>query len=216
MSEPATFRLALPKGRNLGPAKKAFEAAGIDFERFEERKLRQTLDTEMFGPVEILMLKDWDLPLYVEYGIADCGVVGTDVLEEVGGDLLVPLRLAEGRSRFSLIGATREPPRSGAQIRVASKYPEWSRRLLAQRPWGSEIFKLSGSVELGPLLDLSEVACDIVQTGSTIRDNGLYEIEVLAEIAPCLVVNRGSYQSLREPLNRLMRSLESATPAVVT
>ena len=154
------------------------------------------------------MLKDWDLPLYVEYGIADCGIVGTDVLEEVGGDLLVPVRLLEGRSRFSLIGMEETPPAAGSQIRVASKYPQWTARLLNNRPWGTDIFKLSGSVELGPLLDLSEVACDIVQTGRTIKENGLFEIEVLAEVAPSVVLNRAAYQALRQPVNHLLQRME--------
>jgi ATP phosphoribosyltransferase len=201
------IRTALPKGRNLEVALSAFRAAGLHLEGFEPRLLRQTLESE---GLEVLMLKDWDLPLYVEYGIADWGLVGSDVLAELDSDLLVPLKLRDGGCRFSLIGRTPEPPVPGSQIRVASKYPRWSQRLLEGRPWGAEIFRLSGSVELGPLLDLSEIACDIVQTGRTIRENGLHEIEVLAEVFPCFVVNRASFQRLREPLNELMRRLEAA------
>ena len=201
------IRLALPKGRNLAPALDALGRGGLELDGFDAKRLRQILEP---AGIEVLMLKDWDLPLYVEYGIADCGVVGSDVLEEVGADLLVPLRLAGGRSRFSLIGRTAELPAEGSQIRVATKYPRWSERLLQHRAWGVEIFRLSGSVELGPILDLAELACDIVQTGGTIRDHQLHEIEVLAEIAPCLVVNRASYQRFRSPLNRLLAGLEAA------
>ncbi len=205
------IRLALPKGRNLSIAVDGLRAAGVGLEGLEPRLLRQRLPAD---GLEVLMLKDWDLPLYVEYGIADCGVVGSDVLSELESDLLVPLRFKSGRCRFSLIGLAPEAPVPGSQIRVASKYPGWSARLLHDRPWGAEIFRLSGSVELGPLLELSEVACDIVQTGRTLRENGLSEIEVLAEVSPCLVVNRASFQRLRQPLNNLMRRLEGA--AVVT
>jgi ATP phosphoribosyltransferase len=96
------IRLALPKGRNLEPALAAFRAAGIPLLGLDPsgRSLRTRLDEG----VEVLSLKDWDLPLYVEQGVADLGIVGSDVLAEVDGDLLVPVRLREGRSRMSLIG----------------------------------------------------------------------------------------------------------------
>ncbi len=201
------IRLALPKGRNLSSALDALRAAGYSLAGFDKDRLRQTLEDD---GVEVLLLKDWDLPLYVEYGIADCGVVGTDVLEEVESDLLVPLRIREGRCRMSLIGLENKTPEAGTQARVATKYPNWTRRLLADRPWGAEIFRLQGSVELGPLLNLSEVAVDIVQTGRTLRTHNLCEIEVLAEIAPCVVMNRASFQRYREELNALGERLEQA------
>ena len=201
------IRLALPKGRNLTSALDALRAAGYSLAGFETDRLRQTLDED---GVEVLLLKDWDLPLYVEYGIADCGVVGTDVLEELESDLLVPLRIKEGRCRMSLIGLEDKAPEPGTQARVASKYPNWAKRLLADRPWGAEIFRLQGSVELGPLLNLSEVAVDIVQTGRTLRTHNLCEIEILAEIAPCVVMNRASFQRHRQEMNSLCERLESA------
>lgn len=201
------IRLALPKGRNLATALEALRAAGVALAGFDERRLRQQHHED---GIEVLLLKDWDLPLYVEHGIADCGVVGSDVLEEVGGDLLVPLQLRDGRCRFSLIGPSPDPPLEGSQIRVATKYPRWAERLLRGRPWGAEIFKLSGSVELGPILDLAEVALDIVQTGRTLRDHHLCEIEVLAEVSPCLVVNRAAYHRHRGALNVIMDRLEAA------
>jgi ATP phosphoribosyltransferase len=201
------IRLALPKGRNLSTALDALRAAGLGLAGFDERRLRQVHPGD---ELELLLLKDWDLPLYVEHGIADCGVVGSDVLEEVRGDLLVPLRLRQGRCRFSLIGRAPEPPVDGAQIRVATKYPRWAERLLRGRPWGAEIFRLSGSVELGPILDLAELAMDIVQTGRTLRDHRLHEIEILAEVSPCLVVNRAAYHRHRVALNALMDRLEAA------
>ncbi len=201
------IRLALPKGRNLEPALSGLASAGVEVGGFDPQRLRQRLEP---SGIEVLLLKDWDLPLYVEHGIADCGVVGSDVLEELRSDLLVPLRWRDGRSRLSMIGLDREPPPAGEQIRVATKYPGWAGRLLADRPWSVEILRLQGSVELGPLLDLAEVAVDIVQTGATLRAHGLCEIEVLAEVAPCLVANRGSYQHRRRELNDLMRGLERA------
>ncbi len=203
------IRLALPKGRNLKVARAAFRAAGIALSGLdgEDRRLRFELPED---GLEALLLKDWDLPLYVQYGIADCGVVGSDVLEEVDGDLLVPARFAEGRCRLSLIGRPGALPRPGQQIRLASKYPRTARRMLADRPWGAEVLKLSGSVELGPLLDLAEVALDIVQTGRTLTENGLVELEVVREVAPCLVVNRSAYQLHRDEVNRWIDRFEEA------
>jgi ATP phosphoribosyltransferase len=203
------IRFALPKGRNLETALAAFRAAGIPLNGFDAagRSLRLRIpDTG----VEVLSLKDWDLPLYVGHGVADCGIVGSDVLEEVDGDLLVPLRFREGRSRMSLIGCRAALPAAGTQVRLATKYPNTARRVVAGRPWGAEILKLSGSIELAPVLRLAELALDIVQTGRTLAENGLVEIETVAEVAACLVVNRASYQRHRALLNDWIGRLEAA------
>ena len=145
------IRLALPKGRNLDAALAAFRAAGIALDGLgaASRSLRLQLHAE---GIEVLSLKDWDLPLYVTHGIADCGIVGSDVLDEVDGDLLVPVRLLQGRSRLSLIGRGGGLPASSTQVRLATKYPDTARRIVAKRPWGAEIVKLSGSLELAPVL----------------------------------------------------------------
>jgi len=203
------IRFALPKGRNLETALAAFRAAGIPLNGFDAagRSLRLRIpDTG----VEVLSLKDWDLPLYVGHGVADCGIVGSDVLEEVDGDLLVPLRFREGRSRMSLIGLKAALPAAGTQVRLATKYPNTARRVVAGRPWGAEVLKLSGSIELAPVLRLAELALDIVQTGRTLAENGLVEIETVAEVAACLVVNRASYQRHRALLNDWIGRLEAA------
>jgi ATP phosphoribosyltransferase len=203
------IRLALPKGRNLEAALAAFRAAGIPLDGVDAngRSLLRRLPD--LG-VEILSLKDWDLPLYVGHGIADCGIVGSDVLEEVDGDLLVPVRLLAGRSRLSLIGLDPALPAPGTQVRLATKYPQTARRLVAGRTWGAEILKLSGSIELAAVLRLAELALDIVQTGRTLAENHLVEIETVAEVAPCLVVNRASYQRHRALLNDWIGRLEAA------
>jgi len=212
------IRLALPKGRNLAPTLAAFRAAGLDLAGVDENGRRLWLElppAELLGgePLEVLLLKDQDLPLYVEYGVADLGVVGSDVLDETGADLLVPLRLTAGGSRLSLIGRPGALPRPGDQVRLATKYPRTARRLLAQRPWGAEVVRLSGSVELAPMLALAELALDIVQSGRTLRDNGLVELEPVAEVAPCLVLNRASFQRHRRWMNALADRLEQARVA---
>lgn len=202
------IRLALPKGRNLEVALAAFRAAGLL--RGFDGSGRSLLSQLPEDGIEILSLKDWDLPVYVEHGVADCGIVGSDVLAEVDGDLLVPVRLREGRSRMSLIGRAHELPQAGSQVRLATKYPNTARRVVAGRPWGAEIVRLSGSIELAPLLRLAEVALDIVQTGRTLAENHLVEIETVAEVAACLVVNRASYLRHRARLNEWIERLEAA------
>jgi ATP phosphoribosyltransferase len=202
------IRLALPKGRNLEVTLAAFRAAGLlSGLDLTGRGLLMQLPEE---GIEILSLKDWDIPVYVEHGVADFGIVGSDLLAEVDGDLLVPVRLREGRSRMSLIGRSRELPPPGSQVRLATKYPNTARRVLEGRAWGAEIVKLSGSIELAPLLQLAEVALDIVQTGRTLVENNLVEIETVAEVAACLVVNRASYQRHRALLNEWIGRLEAA------
>lgn len=205
------IRLALPKGRNLDVALAAFRAAGllsgIDL---SGRSLLVQLPEER---IEALSIKDWDIPVYVEHGVADFGIVGSDVLAEIDGDLLVPVRLRAGRSRLSLIGRAGALPSAGSQVRLATKYPNTARRMLEGRSWGAEIVRLSGSIELAPLLDLAELALDIVQTGRTLVENDLVELETVAEVAACLVVNRASYQRHRARLNEWISRLEAAEVA---
>lgn len=216
------IRLALGKGRNLPVTVAAFRAAGLELDGTGEPARRLIVEVEAPGldpggdggrspeRLEVLLLKDADVPLYVAYGVADLGVVGSDVLEESDGDLLVPARLREGRSRLSLIGRPGGLPAAGSQVRLATKYPATARRVVARKPWGAEVLNLSGSVELAPLLDLADLALDIVQTGRTLVENGLAELEVVAEVAPCLVVNRASYLRHRQGINDLVRRLEAA------
>lgn len=215
------IRLALPKGRNLTTALAAFRAAGVALADLEPGDRRLQVSVPLGGlrgetcsvpddGLEVLFLKDWDVPLYVQHGVADCGVVGSDVLDEVDGDLLVPARFRHGTSRLSFIGRGTDMPAPGQQIRLATKYPATARRLVQDRPWGAEILRLSGSVELAPILDLAELALDIVQSGRTLADNHLHELETVCEVAPCLVVNRGAFQLLRRELNGLLDRFEEA------
>ena len=137
----------------------------------------------------MLLLKDWDLPLYVEHGVADLGIVGSDVLAEVDGDLLVPARLRDGalppvadRPRGQRAAAG-QPGAAGDQVPERGAARWWRRARGAPRSCA-----LSGSIELAPLLRLAEIALDIVQTGRTLAENRLVELEVVEDLHPCLVV----------------------------
>jgi ATP phosphoribosyltransferase regulatory subunit len=206
---PRLVRLALPKGRSLGSALAALRAAGLALAGLdpEGRRLWQSFPAD---GVEVLLLKDWDLPLYVERGVADLGVVGSDVLGELGGDLLQPLRLRDGACRLSLIGPPGPLPAPGSAVRVASKYPATARRALAGLPWSAEVYRLAGSVELAPLLGLADLALDIVQTGATLREHGLAELQPIAEVNPCLVIGRAAYQLHRPRIDAWIARLEAA------
>lgn len=203
------IRLALPKGRNLQFVQRALAAAGMPLSGFDPggRLLQQDLPEE---GVEVLVLKDPDLPLYVERAVADFGAIGSDVLEESGADVLVPVRLRDGGCRLSLVGRPGTALRNGRQIRLATKYPRIAAAWLGTQGFGAEILELSGSVELAPVLGLADIALDIVQTGSTLKANGLVELEVIREVSICLVINRGSWQAHRALLNDLIGRLEAA------
>lgn len=208
------IRLALPKGRNLETALAALAAGGLDLSGLDSAATRDSrrLWHEFPGQgCEVLLLKDRDLPLYVGRGVADCGIVGRDVLDEVDGDLLVPLELAGGRSRLSLIGrAGRALPGAGEQVRLATKYPRTADRFLERQAWSAEILELSGSIELAPLVGLADLILDIVQTGGTLRAHGLAELAAVREIAPCFVVHRAAWQMRRAELAALLARLERA------
>ncbi len=208
------IRLALPKGRNLETALAAFAAGGLDLSRLASDEARGSRRLWHGFPelgCEVLLLKDRDLPLYVGRGVADCGIVGRDVLDEVDGDLLVPLELTGGRSRLALIGRAGRPlPRVGEQVRLATKYPRTAERFLERQAWSAEILELSGSIELAPLVGLADFILDIVQTGSTLRAHGLEELLPVREIAPCFVVHRAAWQIHRAELASLLGRLERA------
>ncbi|HEX2253204.1 MAG TPA: ATP phosphoribosyltransferase [Thermoanaerobaculia bacterium] len=202
------IRLALPRGRNLAPSLAAFRAAGLGLGGFEGEGRRPWAASPEDG-LEVLLLEDRDLPLYVEDGVADLGVIGSEVIEEVGADLLVPLAFTNGGCRLSLLGRPGALPGPGGRVRLATKYPRTARRLLAERPWSAEVVELSGSIELAVLLELAQVALGLVQPGRTLRDE-LVELEPLAEVGPRLVVNRAAFQQHRQQVNGLVSRLEAA------
>ena len=208
------IRLALPKGRNLAASLAAFAAGGLDLAELDTAEARDSRRLWHRFPAagyEVLLLKDRDLPLYVERGVADAGIVGRDVLDESGADLLVPLELAAGQSRLSLIGREGSRlPRAGSQVRLATKYPRTAARLLEREEWSAEILELQGSIELAPLVGLADLILDIVQSGATLRAHGLVELRVVRDIAPCFVVHRAAWQLRRSELAELLAALERA------
>jgi ATP phosphoribosyltransferase len=159
------------------------------------------------GQFRFIFVKPGDVPVYVEHGIADCGVVGRDVLLESEADVLQPLTLGIGRCRMVVAAPSDMPLSDYRVLRVATKYPRVTARHFGSRGLSVEIIQLSGSVEVAPLLGLADCIVDLVETGRTLRENGLAIVEVIAESTARLVINRASYQLKAEAIAHLIDSL---------
>lgn len=198
--------LALPKGRVQEETVALFGRAGIDLRATigETRKLVHDC-----GELRVLIIRPSDVPTYVEYGAADLGVTGSDVLAEEGPDLYEPLDLGVGRCRLSVAEPIDRPVDEKGQIhlRIATKYPACTRRWLQERGVYAEVIKLSGSVELGPLTGLADRIVDLVSSGETLRQNHLREVAVLMQVSSRLVVNRASLKLRGGEIDRIVQRL---------
>lgn len=207
----ATLRVALPKGRLYQPAVARFAEAGIQLDPDPGRRLLLPSDDPA---IEFLVVKPFDVAVYVESGAADLGVTGTDVLRESEADVLEPLELGFGKCRLVVAGpaAGRWPDLPGGRIaRVATKYPRLAWRHFADRGHPVEVITVNGSVEVAPLLGLSHWIVDLVDSGNTLRANGLVERETVLQVSAVLVANRASQKLKLDQHLALMRRLERAT-----
>ncbi len=161
-----------------------------------------------FGPVTILEVKDPDVPVYVDLGVADAGVAGKDVILESGRDVFEPLDLGFGRCRLSLIRLIGETSRIE---RVASKYPRTTARWLAERGLAADVVRLNGKIELAALTHLADAVVDIVETGRTLRENGLEELETIHDLSARLIVNRAALKLKADVLRPLIHRLAELT-----
>lgn len=193
--------VALPKGRNFSDGYGALSAAGLELPPFGDE--RALLHGEA-GKIALLELRNHDVPSYVDLGIADVGIVGKDVLLESGRDVYEPVDLRSGICRLSLIRLTgvSEPVR-----RVATKYPNFTARVLREKGLVADVIELAGNVELAAITGLADAIVDLVSTGATIRANGLTEVEVLAHSSARLIVNRQSLKLKRDLLRPLIARL---------
>jgi ATP phosphoribosyltransferase len=200
--------LALAKGRMQDATIALLRKVGVSVDDEALNSRRLTVD-DGSGLLRFVFVKPSDVPVYVEHGIADCGVVGRDVLMESQADLLQPLDLKIARCRIAIAA------RAGFQIsdygllRVATKYPHITASYFGARGIPVEIIALYGSVELAPVLGLSDCIVDLVETGKTLTENGLTEVELIAESTGRLVVNRASYQLKGELVMRLVGALRA-------
>lgn len=157
--------------------------------------------------MEFILAKPVDVPTYVEYGVADIGIVGKDVLLEEERDVYELLDLGIARCRMSIIGLPNWQP--GIQQRVATKYPNVASRYFREQGQQVEVVKLNGSIELAPLIGLADRIVDMVETGQTLKDNGLVEMTSIFEITSRLVANRVSYRMKNDEIQQLCDRLQA-------
>jgi ATP phosphoribosyltransferase len=217
--EPLT--VALPKGRLLGPATDLFQRLGWPCELGNGTRQLQVTETrdgdgrrDGIDELRFLLVKPADVPVYVEYGAADLGIVGQDTLWESSRDVYEPLQLGFGRCKLVLAGTPAQRDRDfrlAAGLRVATKYPRQTRAYFQRNGLSVEIIPLSGSIELAPLVGLADLVVDVVETGRTLRENGLVQLEDIVACQAALIVNRVSHRlrlaEVRNLLARLNRLL---------
>lgn len=213
MDDPLT--VALPKGRLLTPAAELFRRLGWRCDLDEES--RQLLLAEPgappWPPMRFLLAKPADVPVYVEYGAADLGIVGQDVLWESGRDVYEPLQFDFGHCRLVMAGTPSLCScdlRLAIGLRVATKYPRLAQTYFQDRGLSVEVIPLSGSIELAPLVGLADLLVDLVDTGRTLQENGLVEMAQIAASQAALIVNRVAYRLRLAEIRRLLEGLEDA------
>jgi ATP phosphoribosyltransferase len=193
--------LALPKGRILGEVMPLVRRAGIEVEtEFANEDSRQLRFATNHCGLDVIRVRNFDVATFVAFGGAHLGVAGNDVLMEFDyPEIYAPLDLGIGHCRLVVAapeeGAAREDPARWSHVRVATKYPEITRRHFASRGVQAECIKLNGAMELAPSLGLSRYIVDLVQTGSTLKANGLVEIERVADVTSRLIVNRAALKT---------------------
>jgi len=207
MSEQLT--LALSKGRIFTETLPLLAHAGIEPLDDPDSSRKLILDTN-HADVKLVIIRASDVPTYVQYGAADLGVAGKDVLMEHGGEgLYEPLDLCIARCRLMVAG--REPWSEQAQrLRIATKYVNSTRRYFAEQGQQVEVIKLYGSMELAPLVGLADLIVDVVDTGNTLKANGLRPLEKIADISSRLVVNRASMKRKHARVQGFIEQLAEA------
>jgi len=204
-----SITIALSKGRILDETLPLLKEAGIELGD-DVKKSRKLVFPTTDPNVRILVLRATDVPTYVQYGGADLGVTGKDVLMEHGGEgLYEPLDLNISRCRLMTAGLKGEPTPKG-RIRVATKFVKLAQRYYAAQGRQADIIKLYGAMELAPILDLADEIVDIVDTGNTLKANGLEARELIEHISSRLIVNRTSMKMKHQGLNPIIEKMSAA------
>lgn len=204
--------MALSKGRIFNETLPLFEAAGI-VPTEDPEKSRKLIIPSNVPDVEFLIVRASDVPTYVQYAGADIGVVGKDVLMEHGGEGLVePIDLNIARCKLMVAGFPDTDLESRSRFRVATKFTECARRHFAAKGRQVTIIKLYGSMELAPLVGLSDLIVDVVDTGSTLRANGLVPLEHISDVSSRLIVNRASMKVRHTRIHEILNQLSKAVP----
>jgi ATP phosphoribosyltransferase len=204
------LRIALPKGRLFEETLEFFKSKGILEETFEEGRRLQV----RVGDYEFLLVKPFDVPVYVENGVADLGVVGYDVLLEREPEVYELYDLGIGFCRLVIAGKEEmlEQYKKASFLRVATKYPKITREFLLEKGIKTKVIYLHGSVELAPLLNLSDVIMDLVQTGRTLKENNLVVFEEISSSTARLICNRASYRNKKDEIFSFLSKVQEEHP----
>ena len=202
--------VALPKGKLFGLSTELLKKIGWTAEGLHE-KSRKLVITNEESKLKFIITKTADVPTYVEYGAADIGIIGKDVIAESGKDIFELLDLGFGKCHLMMaVDKNKKRPRleDYSHTRVATKFPHIAEKFFAERGMQMEYIKLNGSIELGPIIGLSESIVDIVETGTTLRENDLEEIVSIMDATARLIANRVSYKLKFDRINKLVTDLQ--------
>lgn len=219
MSEDRYLTFALGKGRLANKTLELFEEIGITCEEMKDKNSRKLIFVNEEFKFKFFLAKGPDVPTYVEYGAADIGVVGRDTILEENRNVYEVLDLGFGKCRMCVCGpeSARELLKHHERIRVASKYPNIAKEYFYNKKHQTvDIIKLNGSVELGPLVELSDVIVDIVETGSTLRENGLGVLEEICPLSARMIVNPVSMQMETERIKSLVNNIRKELQTKMT
>lgn len=212
MEDVRYLTFALGKGRLAKKALELFEQIGITCEEMKDKDTRKLIFVNEELKFRFFLAKGPDVPTYVEYGAADIGIVGKDTILEEGRNIYEVLDLGFGKCRMCICGPekARDLLQHHELIRVATKYPHIAKDYFYNKKHQTvEIIKLNGSIELAPIVGLSEVICDIVETGSTLRENGLTVLEEVCPLSARMVVNQVSMKMENERITKLISDLKN-------
>ena len=204
--------IALAKGRLANKAMEMFEAIGISCDEMKDKASRKLIFVNEDLGVRFFLAKANDVPTYVEYGAADIGIVGRDTILEEGRKLYEVMDLGVGKCRMCVCGpeSARERLEHHELIRVATKYPNIAKDYFYNQKYQTvEIIKLNGSIELAPIVGLSEVIVDIVETGSTLRENGLMVLEEVCSLSARMVVHQVSMKTENERITAIIKKFQA-------
>ena len=204
--------IALCKGRVANQTMELLENLGIKCDEIKDKSTRKLIFTDEKNKLKFFLAKGPDVPTYVEYGAADLGVVGSDIIDEEQRRVTELLDLGFGKCRMCVCGPkdASELLLHREQIRVATKYPVIAKDYFHNKKYQTvDIIKLNGSVELGPIVELSDVIVDIVETGSTLKENGLEVLEEICPISSRLIVNRVSMKMQKERIEKLVEDIKA-------
>ena len=212
MEEMRYLTFALGKGRLAKKTLEMFEQIGITCEEMKDKDTRKLIFVNEELKLRFFLAKGPDVPTYVEYGAADIGIVGKDTILEEGRNIYEVLDLGFGKCRMCICGPenAKELLNHHELIRVATKYPRIAKDYFYNKKHQTvEIIKLNGSIELAPIVGLSEVICDIVETGSTLRENGFSVLEEVCPLSARMVVNQVSMKMENERITKLISDLKT-------